>query len=154
MARFEDAIGATLIHEGGYVHDVNDPGGETNFGISKRDHPELNIKDLTVGQAKAIYHDEYWKPWMDEISSQLVANKVFDMGVNMGIGTAVKLLQRILGLTEDGIFGAHTLAAVNNAGDSLLDPYKAVLVAHYEAIAAARPAESKFLQGWLNRANS
>jgi lysozyme family protein len=154
MAKFEDAIGLTLQHEGGYVHDVNDPGGETNFGISKRDHPDVNIKDLTVDQAKAIYRDGYWKPWMSEITSQVVANKVFDMGVNMGIGTAVKLLQRVLQVTVDGIFGPGTLAAVNNAGDGLLDPYKQALVEHYQAIAAARPQMNRFLNGWIARANS
>lgn len=46
MARFEDAIKLTLIHEGGYVNNPADPGGETNMGITKRDHPNEDIKNM------------------------------------------------------------------------------------------------------------
>lgn len=154
MARFEDVIGSTLQHEGGYVNNPADPGGETNFGITKRDHPDVDIRNLTVDGAKSIYREEYWKPWMGEILSQVVASKVFDMGVNMGIGTAVKILQKALGVAVDGVFGPGTLAAVNNASDALLPAYKQALAAHYQAIVAAKPAEAKFLNGWLARANS
>jgi type VI secretion system secreted protein VgrG len=91
---------------------------------------------------------------MGEIISQVVASKVFDMGVNMGIGTAVKILQKALGVAVDGVFGSGTLAAVNAASDALLPAYKQALAAHYQSIVAAKPAEAKFLNGWLARANS
>jgi lysozyme family protein len=154
MATFEEAVNNTLQWEGKYTWDPNDPGGETNWGISKRDHPNEDIKNMTVDRAKAIYREGYWKDLYGEISLQPVANKLFDMGVNMGVGTAVRILQFALGVTVDGLFGVNTLAAVNNAGAALLAPYKQALVQHYQDIVARNPNEAKFLMGWLRRANS
>ena len=58
--KFDDAIGIVLKHEGGYVNDKNDPGGETRYGISKRAYPDLDIKNLTISQATEIYKKDYW----------------------------------------------------------------------------------------------
>ena len=60
MTLWEAAIASVLKHEGGYVHHESDPGGETNWGISKRSHPDLDIKNLTREQAISIYRDTYW----------------------------------------------------------------------------------------------
>jgi len=154
MAKFEEAVCLTLQWEGGYVNDPSDLGGETNFGITKRDHPNEDIRNMTVARAKQIYQEGYWKDLYGQINSQIVANKLFDMGVNMGVGTAVKLLQTALRIAVDGSFGTNTLAAVNDAGDSLLGPYKQALTQHYQDIVVRNPAEAKFLAGWLRRANS
>ena len=51
---FEEAVKSVLKHEGGYVNDPKDPGGETNFGISKRAFPDLDIKNLTEEDAIEI----------------------------------------------------------------------------------------------------
>ena len=59
---FETIIKKVLKHEGGYVNDPTDRGGETNFGISKRAFPEEDIKGLTEDRAKYIYFEKYWKP--------------------------------------------------------------------------------------------
>ena len=59
---FESIVQVVLKHEGGYVNDPDDSGGETNFGISKRAFPDLDIKNLTKEDAVKIYHDKYWKP--------------------------------------------------------------------------------------------
>jgi hypothetical protein len=59
-SKFEMAIDFVLPAEGGYVNDPADPGGETNFGISKRKYPDINIKDLTVAGAITIYRRDYW----------------------------------------------------------------------------------------------
>jgi lysozyme family protein len=154
VALFELAVAETLKWEGGYSSDPNDPGGETRFGISKRDHPNEDIKNLTVDRAKQIYRDGYWKNFYSEIQSQAVATKLFDMGVNIGVGTAVKLLQEALQVPVDGSFGPNTLAATNEHGDAGLDAYKARLVAHYQELVVRNPNLSKFLGGWLRRANS
>ena len=117
--KFVAALEKVLAHEGGYVNDPDDPGGETKFGISKRSHPNLNIRDLTREQAAAIYHRDYWvRPKIDRIADERLAAKVFDLGVNVGTGRAIKLLQRAansLGceLAVDGILGPATLGAVN-----------------------------------------
>jgi lysozyme family protein len=59
---FDEAFDVLIGHEGGYVNHPGDPGGETKFGISKRAYPALDIKALTLGQAKAIYRRDYWIP--------------------------------------------------------------------------------------------
>jgi lysozyme family protein len=153
MAKFEDAVQETLKFEGGYVYDPNDPGGETNMGITKRDYPDVDIKNLTVEQAKEIYRRDFWNSLYDEIISQPLANKLFDMGVNMGERRAVQRLQLVLPPPQiiDGIFGPETLQAVNLAGESLLPKYKLSLEGYYRSLVTQKPALNKFLTGWLRR---
>ena len=86
MADFNKAIAIILKHEGGYVNDPDDPGGETNMGITKRDFPHLDITNLTVEQAKEIYKEKYWDTINgDDITNQTVATQIFDFGVNAGV---------------------------------------------------------------------
>jgi lysozyme family protein len=60
LTQFDDIIEVVLEHEGGYVNDPQDPGGETNFGVAKRSHPDVDIKNLTKDGAKEIYYQDYW----------------------------------------------------------------------------------------------
>jgi hypothetical protein len=80
---FALACGFVLKHEGGYSNDPNDPGGETNFGISKRYHPNVDIKNLTERGAAEIYLKEYWLPTCDNLPfpNDFI---YFDTFVNMG----------------------------------------------------------------------
>lgn len=92
MADFEIAVNLVLKHEGGYTAGLpNDPGGETNFGITKKFYPALDIKNLTVQQAKDIYFKDYWKPFMEQEIDQRLANCALDCAVNQGPGTAYRL---------------------------------------------------------------
>jgi lysozyme family protein len=91
MADFDTAINLVLKHEGGYVNNPDDPGGETNFGISKAVYPSLDIKSLTIEEAKQIYLRDYWKPYMEQEPNQLLANCALDCAVNMGSGVAHSL---------------------------------------------------------------
>ncbi len=59
MSDFQIAVNLVLNHEGGYVNNPSDPGGETNFGIAKRWHPDLDIRNLTKDQASVIYQQQY-----------------------------------------------------------------------------------------------
>ncbi len=132
-----------------------DPGGATNMGITQADMTGINIAELTVTQAETYYDEHYWKSLYSEIEDQFVANKLFDMGVLFGVGTAVQMLQGILKLTVDGVFGPQTLAAVNGADSfSLLVAYKTVLVQHAINIGAEHPEEREFVVGWMRRVNS
>lgn len=88
MAAFEEAVNLVLKHEGGYVNNPADPGGETNFGISKRAYPSLDIANLTQDDAKAIYQKDYWRPYMEQEPNQVVANCALDCAVNQGPGAA------------------------------------------------------------------
>ena len=91
---FEEIIKSVLEHEGGYVNDPDDAGGETKYGIAKRWYPSVDIKNLTKEQAKKIYHQDYWRRGKcDEVPPQL-RHIYFDMCVNFGRSGAVKVLQQ------------------------------------------------------------
>lgn len=93
MASFELAVALVLEHEGGYTPGLpGDPGGETNFGISKRAFPLYDIEHLTRDDATAIYRDEYWMSWMN-VPDQQLANCLLDCAVNQGLGTCHRLYQ-------------------------------------------------------------
>jgi lysozyme family protein len=95
MADFQTAVNLVLTHEGGYQPGLpGDPGGETNFGISKRWHPDLDIKNLTVQQASDIYQKEYWTPAMEQEPDQRMSNALLDTAVSQGPALAVELYQQ------------------------------------------------------------
>ena len=96
LVSFDEIIEITLHHEGGYVHDPKDLGGETNYGIAKRFYPDVDIKNLTEDEAKDIYKRDYWDKNRIEDLSEELRHIFFDMCVNQGRGTAVKILQRAL----------------------------------------------------------
>jgi lysozyme family protein len=155
MADPNIAITLTLRNEGGFVDNPADPGGATNMGITQRDMPGANIKDLTAAQAITYYLAHFWLPLYGGIEDQFFANKIFDMGVLFGLDTATKLLQGILKLTLDGEFGPLTLAAVNEADPhSLLIAYKTVLVQHAIDVGGESAGLRQFVIGWIRRVNS
>lgn len=109
---FDTAFTKLIGHEGGYVNDPRDPGGETKFGISKRAYPDVNIASLTLDDARAIYRRDYWdRARCDQLPPQ-VAFQVFDTAVNSGIGQAIRFLQRAVGVADDGQVGPLTMASV------------------------------------------
>ena len=109
---FDEVFTKLIGHEGGYVNDPRDPGGETKYGISKRAYPDVNIASLTLEQAKAIYLRDYWlRARCDQLPSA-VAFQVFDTAVNSGIGQSIRFLQRAVGVADDGNVGPLTIAAV------------------------------------------
>ena len=93
MAEFNKCVEFVLAREGGYSNDPNDSGGETNFGISKRWHKTLDIKNLTKEQAIEIYKKEYWIPCGAELLDNKMGLAVFDTAVNCGIVNARKFLK-------------------------------------------------------------
>lgn len=153
MGYFLRAIVPVLQHEGGYANDPHDAGGETNFGICKRVYPHLDIKHLTREQAIEIYRRDYWRDYMDKISDYRVAAKLFDMSVNMGHGQANKIVQRAVGVTADGVFGPHTLSAVNDMEpDRLLKNIITEQLEFYDNIVERKPDQIVFLKTWTRRA--
>jgi len=108
---FDVACDRLLGHEGGYVNDPNDPGGETNWGISKRSYPDVDIKALTRAGAKDIYRRDFWDRLKADTLHDGVAFQLFDFAVNSGIETAVRYLQRAVGVADDGHWGPASAAA-------------------------------------------
>ena len=153
MAKFENVIDRILVNEGGYVNDPNDRGGETNFGISKRSYPNVDIKNLTVNQAKEIYKKDYWdKVKGDDITSEHIAYELFDTAVNMGARTASKIAQAVCASHPDGFIGVNTLKLLNGMDEELfVTKYKLAKIARYAYLVKTRPANRKFLFGWINR---
>lgn len=115
---FDAAFDRLIGHEGGYVNNPNDPGGETNWGISKRSYPHVDIKGLTREGAKAIYHRDFWLRIHGDDMYDGVAFQVFDFAVNSGIGTAVRYLQRAVGVADDGYWGPVSEGAIGILSES------------------------------------
>lgn len=107
---FEEAIERVLSHEGGYTAGEGDPGGETQWGISKRSYPHIDIKALTRDQAKAIYRSDFWTP-VSELPSALRFQGL-DAAVNHGIGNALRFIQRAVDVADDGVIGPVTRRAI------------------------------------------
>ena len=154
MKTFEEIINQVLEHEGGYVNDPHDAGGETNFGIAKRWYPNVDIKNLTKEQAKKIYHQDYWRPAKcDEVPSQL-RHIYFDMCVNFGRKGAVKVLQQAANsktrnkIDVDGGMGPATIGALKGVE---LDRVRAYRVKYYVDLITAKPEQEKFYLGWFRR---
>lgn len=147
---FEQAVGFVLKAriEGGYVNDPRDPGGETNFGISKRAYPHENIRALTRERAIEIYRRDYWDAVGCEGLPPKLAVALFDCAVNQGAGIAPVLLQRALGVTADGIIGPITrkAAAAANEDDALVQ-FLGWRLRRYAFTAGA----ATYMRGWANR---
>ena len=145
---FDEAFAKTVNHEGGYVNDTRDPGGETKYGISKRAYPALDIAMLTLEDAEAIYRRDYWAPAGCDAVPDAIKSDLFDTAVNAGVGRAIRLLQRAVGAAEDGVIGPKTLAAINAT-----DPLR--LVARFNgarlAHLASLPTWQTFGRGWTLR---
>lgn len=146
--KFEVAVHIILGHEGGYVHDINDPGGETKYGISKRAFPKMNIRDLTVNEAKNIYRNYYWTVCSCDQLPDWARLIVFDCAVNQGPQRASMYLQRCVGVKADGVIGPHTLAAMACA-DPLDFIYDYAMQRHHSY--AQNPRFNFYGAGWTKR---
>lgn len=110
---FDDAFERLIGHEGGYVNHPADPGGETNFGITRRTYPGEDIKGMTLDRAKFLYRRDFWGPAGCEVVPEALRFDLFDMAVNSGPTVAIRMLQATVGETQDGVIGPRTLQAIN-----------------------------------------
>ena len=154
MADFQRSVKLVLSHEGGFVDHPEDPGGATNFGISQRAYPFLNIRELTIEEAIEIYRRDYWQRDWEEIKSQRVADLLMLMAVNAGTKRAVRFHQRACnkcgeGLKIDGVFGPHTLASTNGIRPvKLVAAIQQVHIGFYVRLAKL---DHPFFLGWVRR---
>lgn len=154
---FEQAVQIVLQHEGGYIWDKDDPGGETKYGISKRSYPNLDIKNLTKAAAVEIYRRDFWnrnKLYSYPAPVRLV---MFDMMVNMGATGAGRVLQKALNhmgykFMGTGTIGPATMKAVGEVNHVVLKPWLSTeRLADYNRQVIAKPKKLKFLKGWTSR---
>ena len=142
------AINRLLGNEGGYVNDPNDPGGETKWGISKREYPNLDIANLTRDQAIAIYKTDYWDKIDGDALPVGVGFQCLDFAVNSPISTAIRALQRAVGVADDGIFGPASLAALK--AQSIADTVMKLLAERIMFITGLVDW-AEFGRGWARR---
>lgn len=171
MASFEIAYQIVADHEGGYQNNPNDSGNYnsigqligTNWGISAPVYEsflgypptQADMQSMTASTAKAIYKQRFWDVIKgDQINNQQIANILFDGRVNHG-SFGVVLMQRILGVEDDGVVGPITLNAINSANPQLLfNEYKNARADFYNYLVVQDPTQGVFLNGWLARINS
>jgi lysozyme family protein len=152
---FNKCIQVILKNEGGYVNNPADPGGETNYGIAKRFYPDLDIKNLTKDEAIKIYFKDYWsKMNLNGIVREDAVLELFDMGVNAGIRTAVKLAQKLVDAFADGEIGPETESMINEFPADFVELYKCNRKMYYLSLARRKPELKIFLRGWLNRVDN
>ncbi len=163
-----------LQREGGerYTNDPDDPGRATKFGVTlgclkndlksmgdfdhDGDVDENDVKIMTRDQAMDIYYQKFYLPMrIEEINSDFLALHVFDHGVNAGKGRSIKMLQKVLKLKPDGIFGPATLKAVNSLEcGSCGNCFVEARIQFYSELCVDNPKLMKFRKGWLNRVNA
>jgi lysozyme family protein len=165
-----DIIADILRREGGFVNRADDPGGPTNMGITQvdlagwRGHPVTvaDVQNLTRQEAEDIYTHRYIaEPGFGNLQDLNLRALLVDSGVLCGTQTAIRFLQRALGVVDDGVLGPQTLNAVWRVPNTAL----------YYRVCAERlryfgrlitdnltdkdrdgvPDNAEFAEGWLNR---
>jgi lysozyme family protein len=160
MTPFDKALAVTLAHEGGVSDHAADRGGLTKWGVTQATYETWRastgqaprpVVEMTEAEMRAIYLDLYWMPARcDELPDEL-AGVVFDMAVNSGVRRAVITLQRVLGVTQDGIPGPETISAAHEAGPMVALTFLKARAALYRDIVRNDPTQIAFLAGWVAR---
>lgn len=169
MANVHQLESYILKWEGRWANDPDDTGGATNMGVTiatwraygydkdgDGDIDEDDLRLITEEDAiERILKPYFWDAFRaDEIQNQSIANICVDWAWASGTRKAIRKVQRLLGVTVDGIVGRQTLTAINSADQpGLFTRIKAERLAFVEAVAVASPAKKKFLRGWKNRIN-
>jgi lysozyme family protein len=149
---FIDALAVTAVIEGGYVNNPDDQGGETCYGITfnvaRRFGYHGPMASMPFEIARRIYHDDYWKPILGDSLPPTIALHVFDAAVNCGVATATRMMQRALGVADDGYIGSVTMAALTRS-----DPvaFKARFAAERLIYYARLSGFKTFGRGWVRR---
>ena len=152
MSSFDLALEFLWRVEGGYVNDPADHGGETNFGISRRAHPDVDIANLTQQQATELYRTDYWLPAACNKLPPRIAVALFGHAVHSGPVAAIKHLQQSLGVPQDGHCGPITQAAARDS-DALETVIQMLSHRGYRFFTIAKhdQTQQQFLRGWLVR---
>lgn len=159
-ANFKPSLTLVLAHEGGYVNHPRDPGGATNKGVTQVVYdayrklnglPAKPVSDLSLGEAAAIYRQQYWAGIQGDKLPAGVDYAVFDFAVNSGVSRAAKYLQQCLGVADDGHLGSITLAKLAGINDTefLIEKLCEKRVAFLRSLGTF----DVFGKGWLRRVN-
>ena len=173
MANYEQALQWVLSHEGGYINDPDDPGGETYKGVARKMNSKwdgwLHIdmlkkqsgfpanldKDSDLQEAvRSFYEVNYWDRIKgDELANQEVATSIFDFAVNAGVSTSSSLAQLVVGADKDGVIGNQSVQMINSFDpDHFIASFTVAKIARYVNIVKNRPTSKKYFYGWVRRA--
>ncbi|WP_151823838.1 glycoside hydrolase family 108 protein [Acinetobacter bereziniae] len=157
---FDKAFERLIGHEGGYSIDRNDPGNwtggkvgsgtlkGTKYGIAANTYPNLDIKNLTLTQAKEIYRNDWWNKLGANLLHPAIVYQLWDFAVNAGKSRAIKELQQAVGVLDDGIIGPKTIASVQakDVNDVLL-----LLASERLRFYTSLSTWATYGKGWTNR---
>ena len=158
----ESMLDNVIRREGGYTDHPNDRGGPTNWGITLdalttwRQRPTTadDVKNLTENEARAIYQSRYLtEPGLNRIGDPYVLSLAFDCAINHGPQRAVRWLQKIAGVVDDGNLGPVSEVAINSYEPVRL--YQKLLarrIVFYGEIVNNDRSQAAFILGWLRRA--
>ena len=158
MITFDEAFDRLISHEGGYSDDPRDSGNwtggaqgvgqlkGTKFGIAACSYGYLDIKNLSLEEAKAIYRRDFWE--VCGVAHPAIKFQLFDASVNHGRGNAIRFLQRAVKVADDGDWGVKSQAALESmeANDDLLR-----FVAYRLKFWASLQKFDIYGRGWTNR---
>jgi len=164
MTRFQICLKVILKNEGGKVDHKSDRGGRTAFGVTQRVYddfrkaarlPMRDVWDIEPTEIEAIYLT-YWKAAHCDYIPDPLDLQVFDAAVNHGASRAKKMLQRILGVDEDGVIGRETMRALHdevvcNGVEELAQRYLDERARLFDSIIRRDPSQAVFAKGWTNR---
>lgn len=161
---FDRCLGIVLRSEGGYSNNSSDPGGATNKGITQKVYntyreskslPIQSVKLITDDEVYDIYFNNYWKPSNLEIldDANLIL-QILDMCINSGVRTSIKILQRLIGVTDDGKIGPKTARAISEYVGDIVTDFMNKRKLFYTLLVRAKPELKIFLKGWTNRVDN
>lgn len=172
-------VDAVLAHEGGYVNNPADRGGETNWGVTiataRRFGYTGEMRAMTREQAIQIYLDLFWRGRFSQVAEAgfgRLAYALTDFGVNSGTGRPAEAFQRVMNslnnggtrwpeLTVDGAIGAGSIGALKKAAQVvpdiealLIEAVSAIRIVFLITLTERQPNQETFMLGWLRRVNA
>lgn len=161
MEDFNRAVAITLAHEGGLVDNPFDRGGRTNYGVTQAvwftwldrlGEPRRPVDDITVQEARDIYHRNYWQAAHCDDFEWPVSLLLFDAAVNHGPKASIRVMQRTLGVLDDGLVGRDTRGAAGRRAP--VELAQAMLWERadlFAQIVRANHSQALFIVGWIRR---
>jgi lysozyme family protein len=158
MDKFLKYLEWVLAHEGGYVNNPRDPGGATNFGVTQGVYNEYlnasgkksqSVAQITRREVEAIYRVKYWLRIKGDELPAGWDYAMFDFAINSGTSRAIKFAQLSVGVSDDGVLGPKTMAAIKAAPPEAFDKY----ISMRRDFLVSLKTFPTFGKGWMRRVN-
>ena len=153
-ARFQAFTDEVIRIEGGYVNDPDDPGGETKYGITKRLAVSQGYKgrmiDMNHTDAKEIYRKAFWNASLASAIMNDASFNIYLLSIHSGNKQAILILQRAIGVKDDGVAGIATMNAISQSSESLLIEALCYRTLDFYVLISPK-TRYKYIMGWRNR---